>query len=660
MKNLDVISRRFRPARFHYFYYTLISIAAFLLLFVPNSSTISNGLNEYTVYLTARPDVITAETGSSTTITIEVRDSDGHSPPNGTVVDLSASLGRIDPRAILSNGVARARMASPLSTGVSLITAAVKGSRGVAETRVEVLPAGTKLERMSSLTISTDKGQLLYDSERYIVDGVGGVEISLGGLKIKSFYAIIDIYKKSIRVKAANEGNPVTLQRGNDTIIASEALLDLNKMTGLLFSSNENAPRRQMISLRDLKPRDELDPRSLQGPVQPVSGVFLIGAKKIIAKPGKEIKLINATFYLEGDKTMTLPFYRVPLSAAGGRSFTYGSEGIRADIPIYLGLNESSSTALRFRRQEQQGWGYYGGSKRWETDLIRDYDMENGASGQVAIRRIGTADWGLRWTGRNDFGNGLESYVYIDTPSHSDVYANFDLSKTADKYTSSFTLRANKMSASKSSYYTSTSYQMRPFQLGAKTLTMSLSGRGFYDSGLSAVGNHLGASTNVQFYAGPFSVMSKTDMSAQVSLGNVWGGANPGKSVYGNVGLYRDFGPKANLGINYNYTWDDTDNGGTFDYISADLYLSPFPRISTRFNVIKGLKQSSTSSFGNLSYQVAPNWEFRALATWQTYSDYSYTDAQVGIVRTLRNQEARLFYSKSRKRMLFEFAAAGL
>jgi len=621
----------------------------------------SVGLADYTVYLTARPDVITADAGSSTTINAEVRDSEGNLAPNGTVVDFSASLGRIDQRAVTSNGVGRARMQSSLTTGVSMITAAVQGSRGVAEVKVEVLAAGTKTETLTGITISTKNGQLLIDPERKIADCVGGVTIKIGSLEMSSFYAVMDISKRTMRLRAGTEGNPVIIKRGNTVIKASEALIDLNKMTALLFSTGDEGARRQLISLRDLKPREETDARSVQPPSPPVTGVFLIGAKKIIIKPGKEIKLISATFFLEGDSTVSIPFYKLALSGSGGgKTFTYGSEGLRADIPIYLGLDESSSSAVRIRRQEQSGWGYYGGSKRWETDLVREYDLDSGSSGQVAIRRVGSSDWGLRWNGRTDFGQGLESYIYLDSPSHSDFYGNFDLSQSKEKYTATFTFRGSKQSDGLSTHYEGVSYQMRPIPISGPTFTMSMSGRGFYDSSSSAIARHLGGAANLQLYAGPYKTFTGFDLSAQTSLGNVWGGPSPGRSAFGNIGLYRDLGRSATFGVNYNYSWDGVVGGGTYDTVSADIYLVPVVGMSTHFSVIKGLRGGTTSSFGNLSYRLSRNWEFRAISTWQNYSGYSYNDAQLGIVRTMGSQEARIFYSKSRARLLFEFSAAGL
>ncbi len=661
MKYLDRMTRRLCPARFHLTAGFIVIIFGACLLLSLSRSGESVGLAEYTVYLTARPDVITADAGSSTTINAEVRDSDGKLAPNGTIVDFSASLGRIDQRATTSSGVARVRMQSTLATGVSMITAAVQGSRGVAEVKVEILAAGTKTESLTGVTISTKNGQLLFDPARRIADCVGGVTIKMGTLEISSFYAVMDISRRTMRLRSGSEGNSVIIKRGNVVIRASEALLDIGKMTGLLFNTGDEGARRQLISLRDLKQREESDVRSVQAPVPPVSGVFLIGAKKIIVKPGKEIKLINATFFLEGDSTVTIPFYRIPFSGSGGgKTFTYGSEGLRADIPIYLGLDENSSTAIRIRRQEQSGWGYYGGSKRWETDFVRDYDLDTGSSGQVAIRRFGSSDWGLRWTGRTDYGQGLESYIYLDSPSHSDVYGNFDLSQSKEKYTTTFSFRGTKQSEGRSTHYTGISYQMRPVPISGPTFTMSMSGRGFYDSSASAVARHMGGAANVQLYAGPYKTFTGFDLSAQTSVGNVWGGSNPGRSAFGNLGLYRDLGRSATFGMNYNYSWDDAAGGGTYDTVSADIYLVPVYGLSTHFSVIKGLRGGTTSSFGNLSYRISKNWEFRALSTWQNYSGYSYNDAQLGLVRTLGSQEARLFYSKSRSRLLFEFSAAGL
>lgn len=654
------MTRRLSPARFPFIHAIYAVILCAVLVFACRLSGIGDSLAEYTVHLTARPDVITADAGSSTTVSAEVRNIDGKAAPDGTIVDFSASLGRIDTRVRTSNGVARARMQSTLSSGISTVTAAVQGSRAVAEMRVEVLPAGTRAEALSSITVSTKKGQLLYDPERKLVDGVGGVELRIGDITISSFYLTMDVGRRTLRLRAAPDRQQVIIKRGESSFQAVEAVVDLSRMSALLFDQTELGPVRQFISLRDFKPREESQIKAIPPMPEPVAGAFLLGASQIIIRPDKEVKLVKAVVYLEGDKTVTVPFYRIPIGGGGsGRTFAYGSEGLRADIPIYLALDESTTTAVRIRRQEQSGWGYYGGSKSWETDLVRDYDYENGNSGQFAIRKVGTTDWGFRWNNRTDFGGGLDSYFYLDSPSHSDIYGNFDLTRTADRYTSSFNFRASKQSSGNGYHYSSVNYQLRPFALAGRSLMMSMSSRAFYDSSVAALNNHMGAGANLQLYAGPYKTLG-SDVSAQISLGNVWGGARPGKSVYGNLGVYKSLGLSTTIGMNYNYSWDSTQGGGTYDSVSADLYLAPLRNMSTHFSVIRGLREGTTSSFANLTYRINSQFDFRALATLQDYAGYSYTDAQFGLVRSLGNQEARLFYSKSRKRMLFEFSAAGL
>ena len=637
----------------------LISIL-FVAIFILSPSN-SDGLNEYSISLSARPDVITADTSSYTTISAEVKKEDGNSAPDGTVVEFSTNLGRIENRVTTVNGIARARFQSEITSGMAMITAAVSGSRGVATINVDVLPQGTKLESTASITIES-KEMLLYDPERKLVDGIGGVTINIGKLQLSGYSALFDIGRKSIRIKSGGREKDIKIKKDKIEITGSEAIIDLNKMTAIYFGSSEEGAKRNYISLRDLKDRDEKDARAIAAPAEPVSGVILIGADKIIIKMGKEVKLINAVFFLEGDKTIKMPYYKMSLKSGGAsRSFTYGSEGLRADIPIYLGLDETSSTAVKIRRQEQSGWGYYGGSKRWETDLVKEYDQDNGASGSVIVKRVGSSDWGLNWSGRNEFDDGIETYTYIDTPSHQNVYGNFDINKTADTYSASFSFRGAKVSNGRSYTYSGINYQMKPIKIGSPLFTYSLSGRGFYDSNYKAVNQHLGGAGGLQLYCGPFDIIGGISLNTQGSIKKTWGGSTPGTDAYSNASLSKDISNNARINVNYNYSWNNTDTEEiTYDTLSSDLYLTLIPGLITNFSIIKGLRQGTTSSFSNFTYTLSKEWYLKGISTWQKYTGYSYTDYQIGVVRTLGNQEARLFYSKSRDRFLFEFSAAGL
>jgi hypothetical protein len=52
-----------------------------------------------------------------------------------------------------------------------------------------------------------------------------------------------------------------------------------------------------------------------------------------------------------------------------------------------------------------------------------------------------------------------------------------------------------------------------------------------------------------------------------------------------------------------------------------------------------------------------PTWRVHLLGTFQKFDAFSYLDAEVALAKAIGNQEARLIWSQSRKRIRFEFSA---
>ena len=122
--------------------------------------------------------------------------------------------------------------------------------------------------------------------------------------------------------------------------------------------------------------------------------------------------------------------------------------------------------------------------------------------------------------------------------------------------------------------------------------------------------------------------------------------------------MYSELRGGARAGVNYNYSWADGRDRFTAETLSADLFMTGRSRWGARLSAIRGIRDNSISSFGELGYNLARDWSLSALTTRQRFTGATYSDVQIALVRALGVSEARLMWSKARDRFLFEFSSS--
>jgi hypothetical protein len=178
-----------------------------------------------------------------------------------------------------------------------------------------------------------------------------------------------------------------------------------------------------------------------------------------------------------------------------------------------------------------------------------------------------------------------------------------------------------------------------------------------YDNAAASdAGNKFGTGFGLQFYGKPLQAGIGT-ISTSLSALHDWGGVYPGSSVYANAGYYRNLGTIGSFGLNYTYSFADSEYGYNAQRISTDLYLRPSERWNSRVYLTYGLNDASMSAFGDFGCTIRPTWRLSVLGTYQKMPYFSYTDAEFALSKALGRQEARIIWSQSRKRFRVEFSA---
>ena len=615
-------------------------------------------ISAYSMWLTSHPQAIVADSHSAATITAEVRDSSGHAVPDGTIVDFTTSLGIIERRARTAGGIARVRLESGSTIGAALISGVAADGNGVAQLRVDLLEPGTEMFDESFISVSS-KTYLGYDMDARVVDSTGGVTIYHRGLTIDAEEARIDVKTNILRAKAKIGGDPITIQHGDKKLLASALYYDFTSMRGVLVAPVDEGAKRMTFRGRDLFSAPDTEPNAkITLDFQPLTETKLfIKARSLLIRPGVEIKFKRANYYVDGDKFLSVPLQVVSLHGGGGgadQMVNYGTEGLRMNLPLYYSLTPTRTGAIRLKHSEPTGWGNYSDRPGWQVDLDQDYNTGGSAEGRFSVNRITSKEWGLRWNQRTEFNADSQVYTYLDFPSHRDLYGTVDYSRSLREYTWAVSLRGNKMRDVDGRYSTSTYLQSRVRPFIGNAVSYAFTTRLGYDSSVLGLGTGLG----MQFYGKPVQFGTATSMSTSVNFSRDWGGSNAGLSTFANVGLSHTLGVVGQFGLNYSYSWTNSELGYQAQRVSANLSLKPASGWGANVYAVYGLNDQTTSAFGDIGYAFLRAWRLSFITTLQNFQYSKFSDFEVGLSKLVGRQEARLTWSQSRKKFRLEFSAS--
>lgn len=634
-----------------------LSFILILLAFAAGSELAGAPAN-FTLWLKAHPQAIVADGRSQTTITAEVRDTRGNAVPEGTVVEFTTNSGTIERSARTIGGIARVRLQSTVTVGTAMVSAVVINGNAVGQIRVDFLAPGTEMFDESFIIISS-KSHLGCDTDNRIVDAAGGVTIVHRGLTINAEEAQINLRTNVLRAKSKTGGDNIVIMRGEQRLQASRLYYDFTSMRGVLLEPAEEGAGRMAFRGRDLfvEPAAEGEDQKYNMDYKPVDEASMfIKAQSIFVRPSEEIKFKKATFYMDGSKILSVPMHVVNLrsgSNAFNQALTYGTDGLRVDLPVYYSLTPASTGALRIRRSETGSWGSYATQPGWQLDLEQEYNSGGSTEGSVLLRRITSAkDWGARWTQRKEFNNNSQIYTYVDFPSHRNLFSSLHYSRSLPNYSLSVNGRVSKYSQG-SSVGTDAYIQTRSKPTLGGAFNYSFSTRISAQRGQS---DSFGSGVGLQVYGKPIKLGGLGNLSTSLISGHNWGN-NGGSSLVADAGIYRYFGHSNSVGLDYTYSWANSGSGYSQHRLGANLNLSGAGKWTMYAYATKDLTEDSLSAFGSLHYVIAPSWSFGVLGTYQKFYDYSYPEAELALTRMIGRQDVSLIWSSSRKRLRLEFSA---
>jgi hypothetical protein len=597
--------------------------------------------------LTANPDTILANGQSESTVTATVRDEDGQLVADGTVVQFTATEGTIPSQATTVRGVAQVRLRS----GGAPTQARIIASSGRATAQILVDFVAKLAEAYTTrryLTISAD--YLAYDAGSALFDALGNVHISYGPYKVEADSAQVFTDRQQIAArKNALIKSSLNPGRRGDLIV-----FNYNQGTGFMIDSSG---RRYFSGMELAFP--ENPPSVLEPPNQLLdlsASPLVITASSARFFPGKSAQFRHATLYYFGSKLLSFPHYEYNLASgtsAAEQYIGYGAAGLSVNFPYYLEMTESRKSSLAILRSPSAGWGSFSVLPGWALGLKQSYDFGGKASGDISAYNLTRKDWGVSWNDSRIWDDRTRSFSSFSLPNHRDFYATANISCHAVGGTFALSLFGSRLQgqdlrSNAGAYYETDSRKIPILQANATAGLRSdfnLTGHASSRTGESVFLNV----NSSRRWLGDFLPLS-LGITASCRLTGSQQGTEYTTSLAGS----RNIGPGSLL---VGFSLSRQVDGTTARRLSSGYNLS-LNRFSLSYYTSYDLIRSDFISFGSAYVKIPGAYKLVYNLTQQSLQDVNYTDYEFGFARSLGGREARLIWSKSRGRFLFELAGA--
>ena len=634
----------------------LITIALlFLALIAPSMAGVGG------ISLQSNPSALPADGQSTCIITAQVTDSSGRPVPDGTVIQFSASLGSIESQASTVAGAARVRLASSEISGTSIITATWVEGSAVAMLSV---PIGEVQQVSGPKYINVESDEYMaFSVDGRILEAIGNVKIRYLSLELYAHKAQIDLEKNRIVAKSMDRERPLTILTNKGRSEGNMFSGSISGGEGLLLSIESGKVQKIELS-KSVPELSEEEPIYIpeQFDMYDLSeSAMVIKSKAVTIFPNQKINFTQASIYVSGKRMVTLPYYVLRLDGYINSNEQYigcGTDGLKLSFPLYYALTPSSSGALLVRHGVSPGWGIYTGQPGWHLDVAQKYNTDN-SEGELNFNRVLNSDWGARFTHSQQLDPATNGYLYVDFPSHRDIFANVNLARSYKTVNVGLSIAGSNSSGCNST--SSDVYiQTKPWKLGDGPFTYNLAARTSYidTSGVdSAIRQSLEGTINSM----PLIVSPSISLRTSTGLAYLWGDKyTTGLSTIASAMVDCKLSSYGNLQLSYRYS----DKSNVYSYVLGRQSLaasltaaSPNNNIRLSLYGIMGLDYNSFNLLGDLSYYFAPGWRFGVTSTINQYPTGCYNDLELALGKAIANRELILVWSKSKGRLLLELGS---
>lgn len=659
-----------------------------------------------TIRLTTEQATLLADGKSQTILTAEVRDERGAVVPDGTTIRFATTAGRLDTNtALTQNGVARVTLTSADLPGVALVTANLEASGQANAAPVQTTVSFTR--DAESAAYAGDNWARIEGSQYtgYVLDfGVVQVNGKNGGarLSFRDIAITADALQVNVRENKVRAVGNVVLARGGQRVSYRTLRYQLLTGQGVAERDEEGKPRPVSVQGPDLEEKDPdpAEPTSAESwELEDISGAsVVIVAQSIGLEPNARLQFRRAAFYLDNNKTLTLPFHVLSLgqeSLFAEQIVGFGPQGVTVDFPLYYDVRPSAVGTLHVRRGARVGSSAYSTRPGWSLDMEQDYNARSsrgsggasggGTNGTIALNGLTRQDWGARWNHGQSIGPSARGNLYVDFPNHRDLFASTNLSRAFKGFSLNASASGSRIQVLDVAGGTRTAGGDIRAQVYAETdpraalgtprvqyaLNLSTARQGFYGPQRENLGGVVNTQTaGMRLFTSPLPISLGTTLAQSLSIGQTWtrgglatGGGRSGASVLGTTALTRSLGRLGTGAITYDYTQTPllygSYTGGTGRHrLGGNLFLGAGEKWNLSLAASHSLDRVSSTLYGNLQFSLGGPWRGRVTLSGSRVPGFRYGDAEYALIRRIAGRDVAVYYSTTSRRFQFDFTGA--
>ena len=657
------------------------------------------------IRLTATPPIIRADGHSTTYINAEVFDERGDFVPDGTRVRFTTTGGsaRLDTGvATTKNGVARVLLTAPNQPGETFVAATVEGAGQSVPVQIKI---AFTLDADASETGTTwehidGKDYLGYAADSAVVqaDGKGGnARFSYRSLSVSA-----DTLQYSARENRLLASGSVTLkQNGTERTYST---LSYNPLTAQGVGERVVDGKPEYFRVHGSEAAEEpfgigLHPGPNDFLADDLSEArIVIVARSIDLEPNRKLQFRRATFYLDGQKTVSLPFHVMALGQDGlfaDPLFGYNAGGLSVDLPFYYDVRPNGIGTIHARRGARIGDSAFATRQGWSIDASQAYNGSHNQEGTIELLGINRSDWAARFRHGQQLDKATSANLYIDSPGGiarglfastqaTRTYSGFNMNASlsgsrAPGVTDSVTGTKGQASGDIRGQIGATTHE-KPLWGSVKTpvhytLTTDFTRQSDYGRGTTGISQGViySNTTGAQLFTSPLPVARQTTLSQSVSLGQTWvratsknGQTAEGISLLGTTSLNRSLGNLGNTTLSYNYLQTplyQVSNAASAvngkQRLDLTAYLSGSRNWNLTLNGSQGVDSPQQSLFTKLEVVLGGPWRGHVRFSNSRLGGISYKETEYALFRRILGRDVGVYYSTTSRRVQLDLARVG-
>lgn len=656
--------------------------------------SVARGANDLaSMRLIAERTVLRADGRSTTVITAQVFDERGNVVADGTRVRFTTTAGRLDAAvAATQSGVARVTLTSADQPGDALVVAVLEAPGQSVPAKItisfsrdaEAAETGTAWAHVDA---STYVGYILDYGVIHATGKNGGARFEYRGLVVTA-----DTIQYNVRDNFFTAVGNVTLAQAGETRTFTHLRYSPASQEGVGERIVGDRPEVFFLKGRKLEEAPpapgQFRPPSDTWILEDLSGAGItIVAKSILLEPGSRLQFRRATFYLDGNKTLSLPYHIMALgqdSLFREQIFGYGPQGVTIDFPFYYDVRPTGVGTLHMRRGARLGDLASSSRAGWSMDMVQTYSGGSSADGTVEVTGLTRSDWGARLRHGQRLDATTTGSVYVDLPRHRDLFVTTQVSRS---YKTFHLNAAGSGSRAQGIRDLTTGAQAKAGgdvrgQLFAETFDRRLAGQeklrytvnalaarqAYFGSNAVAQGTVLTQTLGTRIFTTPLTIGKNTTYNQSVSIGQSWvrgSSGNPsGLSLLGTSTLNRSLGRLGMTSLSYDFTQTPLLSGGTAyaangrHRLGLSVYLSAGENWSMNVTGSRGLDVSQSTLYGNMQFKIGGPWRGGVTLSSSRFAGVGYQEIEYALIRRIAGRDFAVYYSTTAKRFQLDLTGA--